>query len=142
LLVNDRLSRLEAINAQQFWLERAVEARGVLRELQDSFPVVPSSGRAEAELRALLENAVDAAGNRRLRLSMQPAELVNDDALWRVVGVVGGVVDGETARDFIADLETKVNYARFARLRLVRGNTPDKVRVDVEMEAFFRVAGE
>ena len=61
--------------------------------------------------------------------------------LWVVTGSVMGVVDGQTARDFVAALETRANFLRFRRLKLLRGKTPKKVRVEVEVEAFYKQAG-
>ncbi|MEP5766270.1 MAG: hypothetical protein ABJ308_16850 [Halieaceae bacterium] len=136
-----RLQRLLAIDAQQYWLQRATDSQQALEQIRASFPEVSSSGRAEAELRSMMEQVIAEVGHRKLRLTMLPAESVNDGDLWRVVGSVNGVADGDTVGDFVSALETRENYARFRRLKLVRGLTAKKVRIDVEVEAFFRVAG-
>jgi hypothetical protein len=133
-----RLDRLEAIHAQRYWLERAQRSEAALADLQASFPLTPSSGRADAEIKSLLEAAVRESGSRKLRIAMTPTVAIQDGELWQVTGSVRGVVDGQTARDFVANLETRANHVRFRRLKLVRGLTADKVRVEVEVEAFYR----
>jgi hypothetical protein len=141
LQLRKRLDRLEAIESQQYWLDRAQRSEAALAELRASFPATPSSGRAEAEVKSMLEAAVREADRRKLRLSMLPAEPIQDGELWVVAGSVMGVVDGQTARDFVAALETRANFLRFRRLKLLRGKTPKKVRVEVEVEAFYKQAG-
>jgi hypothetical protein len=137
-----RLDRLEAIHAQQYWLDRAQRSEEALAELQASFPQTPSSGRAEAEIKSLLEDAVREAGSRKLRISMTPSVPIRDGQLLQVNGSVRGVVDGQTARDFVADLETRAHHVRFRRLKLVRGLSAAKVRVEVEVDAFYRTGAK
>ncbi len=139
--MNQRLERLQSIHAQQYWLERAEQGEAALAELQSSFPEVSSSGRAEAQVRSMVEAAIKRTGNRKLRLNMQDARPLRDGQMWQVNAAVSGVVPGEVARDLLVDLETGAQHGRVQRLNLIRGNTAKKVRIDVELEYLFRAAG-
>ncbi len=136
--VDKRRDRLQAIQAQQYWLERADRSQAALRELQVTFPVVATSGRAGAQVRSLLQQTIQEAGARKLRLDVQEPRPLRDGELWQVSATVQGVVEGVIARDFLADLETRANYGRIERLKMVRGLTAEKVRVEVEMQYLFR----
>jgi len=137
--VKTRLDRLEAIHEQQYWLERAERSRVALADLEASFPVVASSGRAEAQVRSALQEHINASGDRRkLRLGMKTAEPLDGGKLWQVSGTVRGVLKGNDVREFLANMEPTVTHGRIQRLTLVRGLTAKKVRLEAEIEYFFR----
>ena len=83
-----RLDRLEAIHAQQYWLDRAQRSEAALAELQAGFPLTPSSGRADAEIKSLLEAAVRESGSSKLRIRMTPTEAIQDGQLWQQVMIL------------------------------------------------------
>jgi hypothetical protein len=133
-----RYDRVAGLNEQQFWLDRAIEGEAQLAELQASFPAANSTGRAEAEVRGILSEAVKRAENPRLTLKINAAEQVGDSNMWKVTANISGLANGDQVRSLLKDVESGTSYMRISGLRLVRGKNAVRIRLEMDIAAYFQ----
>lgn len=134
----ERYQRLATLYSQDEWIDRADQAAVMLRTMEGRFPVAATSGRAEADVRELLNGAVQRAGASRLSLLFNPGEPVPNSDLWKVSATINGIANGDQLRALLNDIEAAPGHVRLKGLRLVRGKNAVRIRANLDVEVFFR----